>query len=204
MKVNIHTMEGLLRGKCLPANILVNESLSAYLVRQFEALHEQAEAAERERDEMSGALKAAAVNAETWMKRALKAEVEIARRDAAAGEPFAYIDISHLDQFGWGFVFKHPSPAAGFKYPVYTAAAPAVLPPEKPVNTDLSRTDIMKNISYNQALNDVKALGAQPQKPVVLPEPERHREPGIIVGMYESFVVYKALDEAGVPYEVNK
>lgn len=48
------------------------------------------EAAERERDEMKGSLKAAAVNAETWMKRALKAEMEIARRDAAAGEPVAW------------------------------------------------------------------------------------------------------------------
>lgn len=44
-------------------------------------------------------------------------------------------------------------------------APPALLPPEKPVHTDLSRTEIMKNIAYNQALNDVKALGAQPQKP---------------------------------------
>lgn len=47
-------------------------------------------------------------------------------------------------------------------------------------------------------------MRAQPQKVVVLPEPERHREPGIIVGMYESFVVYKALDAAGVKWEVKK
>ncbi|QHJ80333.1 MAG: hypothetical protein [Bacteriophage sp.] len=57
MKVDIHTMEGLLSGKCLPANMLVNESLSAYLVRQFEALHDRAEAAERERDDLKEQLR---------------------------------------------------------------------------------------------------------------------------------------------------
>lgn len=52
MKASIVEMEGLLRGKCVPAKMLVNESLAEYLVRQFDSLHERVEAAERERDEL--------------------------------------------------------------------------------------------------------------------------------------------------------
>lgn len=93
MKVDIRTMEGLLRGKCLPAKMLVNESLAEYLVRQFDALHERAGAAERERDELreslaviDGHLSASRALKQLWKNRAWDAEEEIARRDAAAKE----------------------------------------------------------------------------------------------------------------------
>lgn len=41
MKINLIEMEGLLHGKCLPGNMMVNESLAEYLVRQFNQLNEQ-------------------------------------------------------------------------------------------------------------------------------------------------------------------
>lgn len=62
----------------------------AELERIGDAFRQRAIEAERERDEMNGALKASSNNAVTWMKRALKAETEIARRDAVAGEPVAW------------------------------------------------------------------------------------------------------------------
>lgn len=86
MKVDIRTMEGLLRGKCLPANMLVSESLSAYLVRQFDALHERAEAAERERDDLKHIQELNVKIKQAMHERFTRAEAEIARRDAAAGE----------------------------------------------------------------------------------------------------------------------
>ena len=39
MKVTEHEMRGLLAGKCVPADMLVNEELPAYLVRKFADLH---------------------------------------------------------------------------------------------------------------------------------------------------------------------
>ena len=169
MKVDICTMEGLLRGKCLPAKMLVNESLSAYLVRQFDALHERAETAERERDEAIAQRDKSGESFYKAVQYGAKLEAELARRDAAASEPVAWTDDNglHLLKETVG-VMVQPTQDRGGNISLFTAAPPAVLPPEKPVHTDLSRTDIMKNIAYNQALNDVKELGAQPQKPVVL------------------------------------
>lgn len=48
MKINLIEMEGLLRGKCLPGNMMVNESLAEYLVRQFAKLNEQLAESRRE------------------------------------------------------------------------------------------------------------------------------------------------------------
>lgn len=97
MKVDIRTMERLLRGKCLPAE---------YLVRQFDALHERVGAAERERDElreclavMDGRLSASRALKQLWKNRAGDAEEEIARRDAAAGEAVEHPDDLHFDIF---------------------------------------------------------------------------------------------------------
>lgn len=39
MKVTEHEMRGLLTGKCVPADMLVNEELPAYVVRKFADLH---------------------------------------------------------------------------------------------------------------------------------------------------------------------
>ena len=74
MKASIVEMEGLLRGKCVPAKMLVNESLAEYLVRQFDSLHERAEVAERERDELR--LEIARIGGAK--------SIEVLRRDALA------------------------------------------------------------------------------------------------------------------------
>lgn len=182
------------------------------------ALVDRIEAAEREREELRAwrdTLQRAVDNldAERDVLRA-----EIARRDAAAGEPAFYIAASDVDNLKRSHVVEAAiSKVIRFdEIPAYTAAPPALLPPEKPVNTDLSRTDIMKNIAYNQALNDVKALGAQPQKPVVLPcrydieemsgdpwQSYRCIEPDEDGEYMRRDEVLTALDAAGVPYEVK-
>lgn len=41
MKINAHEMRGLLTGKCLPGDMMVNEELPDYLVRKFRGLHDQ-------------------------------------------------------------------------------------------------------------------------------------------------------------------
>lgn len=125
------------------------------------------ESAERERDELSGKYQEVSGWYAKMKTRMLSAEEELARRDAAAREPVGW---QFLDERGrWLTVTeagKDTAVSQGYSVrPIHTAAQPAVLPPEKPVHTDLSRTDIMKNIAYNQALNDVKELGAQPRSP---------------------------------------
>lgn len=41
MKINLIEMEGLLRGQCIPGDLIVNETLAEYLVRQFGKLEQQ-------------------------------------------------------------------------------------------------------------------------------------------------------------------
>ncbi|MDU5684197.1 MAG: hypothetical protein E6017_01220 [Kluyvera cryocrescens] len=48
MNINLIEMEGLLRGKCLPGDLLVGETLAEYLVRQFAKLNEQLTESRRE------------------------------------------------------------------------------------------------------------------------------------------------------------
>jgi hypothetical protein len=135
MKASVVEMEGLLRGKCVPAKMLVNESLAEYLVRQFDALHERADKAERERDELraerDGAMDSALAVADAWVRRSKAAEAEIARRDAAAGEVIYQFDCGE----GWQDVdqtdYERYINARGISTrKVYTAAPPAVLPPD--------------------------------------------------------------------------
>lgn len=48
MNVTEHEMRGLLAGKCVPGDMLVNEELASYLVRKFEALQQKLDAAQEE------------------------------------------------------------------------------------------------------------------------------------------------------------
>ena len=48
MNINLIEMEGLLRGKCLPGDLLTGETLAEYLVRQFAKLNEQLTESRRE------------------------------------------------------------------------------------------------------------------------------------------------------------
>ena len=98
MKITLVEMEGMIRGKCVPHNMLVNESLPEYLARQFDSLHERMESAERERDElraeqvehdeqiarMEGKFCLAKRALDSKTERCDKAEAELARLNAAA------------------------------------------------------------------------------------------------------------------------
>ncbi|QHJ79589.1 MAG: hypothetical protein [Caudoviricetes sp.] len=44
MNITEHEMRGLLTGKCIPGDMLVNEQLPAYLVRKFDELKAQRDA----------------------------------------------------------------------------------------------------------------------------------------------------------------
>jgi hypothetical protein len=66
--MNVYEMEGFLRGKCMPRDILVNESNAAYLVRKLN----EATAVKAERDSL------AVENAELKADRATLAEYWIA------------------------------------------------------------------------------------------------------------------------------
>lgn len=174
----------------------------------------------KDEDHKSGMLRVRVSKQIDALKEQLaEAEAEIARRDAVAGEPFAYIDSSHLDEFGWGYVFKQPSPMrAGCKFPVYTAAQPAVLPPGFSPSDMRDKWPAMNVIEshaaamvWNQFRADALALGAQAQKVVDLPagrefelfQTTAQDEP-IKVMFMRSDEVLAALAAANVKYEVKK
>lgn len=137
MKASIVEMEGLLRGKCVPAKMLVNESLAEYLVRQFDALHQRADKAERERDELRAIAEEQSKLAGSNAAKAQKAEEELARRDAAAREPVAFTHESEISNMHATGLYIRGFPAdrrlnaeEGYTVALYTAAQPAVLPGE--------------------------------------------------------------------------
>lgn len=147
----------------------------AELEKIVDAFRQRAFEAERERDEMKGALKAASDNAVTWMKRALKAEIEIARRDAAASEPVGLVEFSDYmtaEELA-GMKPRRVSVKELFEGALkvgnhlYTAAPPAVLPPE--MKPEPEKYDVIDHgfiTGYNQCRAEALALGAPPQKPV--------------------------------------
>lgn len=200
--------------------MLVNESLAEYLVRQFDALHERADKAERERDDLRAeqaehdeqiarmeskfSLAKRALDSKT--ARCDRTEAELARRDAAAGEPFAYIDSAHLDEFGWGYVFKHSSPMrVACESPVYTDAPPAVLPPEVIEPAGEYCLDDRKGFAWLAGANWMREqcleLGAQQQKVVELPDPA---DDSLMSTWQFNDAVINALDAANVKWEVKK
>ncbi|WP_338636963.1 hypothetical protein V6L80_00760 [Erwinia persicina] len=174
------------------------------------------------------------------------AEEELARRDAAAGEADivrqeAEKPIAEVAESFIYFLRKKPN---GDRWPVgtklYTAAPPAVLPPvanERDAFNNWNNDDNLpiarvsaKNAAW-LAWQARAALGAQPQKPVVLPEPHAHliwiqagRGPDDYwddvevsrsdkdrccdgserYAVYSEFEVKAMLDAANIPYEVKK
>jgi len=57
MNITEHEMRGLLTGKCLPGDMLVNEELTAYLVRKFAELKAERDALAAENGRMKKAIK---------------------------------------------------------------------------------------------------------------------------------------------------
>lgn len=145
--------------------------------------------------------------------RADAAEAEIARRDAAASEP---VGLVIADVFGDGdrYLKVKPINTTGLFIGcnlLYTAAPPAVLPPEKVINASTEGGVLCRYQGYNEALRDVLALGAQPQKPVLLPALFNLKMAGDVKtrhyfkGSNDTIKqIAGLLDAANVPYEVKK
>lgn len=186
-------------------------------------------AVERERDELKRNQELNLKIKQAMHERFTRAEAELARRDAAALEPVAVVDIQRGRGDGKKFALCYTSaghslpddvynlytaapPAADrvpdywqFKCvngdwigisesgmrqavsegievrPLYTAAQPAVLPDEITIEDayeETHRTGWDKEYAYCAGAKYMRdqflALGAQPQKPVVLPEIIRH------------------------------
>jgi hypothetical protein len=217
MKASIVEMEGLLRGKCVPAKMLVNESLAEYLVRQFDSLHERAEAAERERDELLQRMANTEIEMEEekrlhkegasmlrgqyddlaaamgWSyeiaerqkvsqleyarqlnRRVIDLEAEIARRDAAAGEPVAWLNDAYLGRGVLDGETGKEDQGPGY-IPVYRIPPPAAFSPEYHAAMKKLRNTLANCNRLNycaEALQDVEnslVLGAQQKKVVELP-----------------------------------
>lgn len=116
--------------------IAAHRKHAASLIADRGLIRERAEAAERERDEMRSSqehegdcLIDALASRDEWRLRAVTAEAEIARRDAAAGEPVALQVLG--DSGKWmDCRSREFAEAQGFVEfrKLYTAAPPAVLP----------------------------------------------------------------------------
>lgn len=200
-----------------------NDAEMLCLLLELRRRRENQAEAERERDELRGKYQEVSGWYAKMKTRMLSAEAELARRDAAASEPAVLLQ-SDIDRIVPAIDPNGLDEARHYiEHALYVdrerirselkelGAQPAVLPylSDDTLREMVSAYNIANHSS--EAYEEMRAAmdrGAQqqPQKVVVvvLPAPERHREPGIIVGMYESFVVYKALDEAGVKWEVKK
>lgn len=135
-----------------------------------------------------------------WLKRALTAEAELARRYAAASEPVAVV----REVINGLHVTLYQILPAGTE--LFTAAPPAVLPPKLSMDIDPEMQgefrvhEAIRRKGFNQALEAALELGAQPQKPVFMPKSERINN-GYYFDMDDIFV---ALDAAAVNYKVVK
>ncbi|CAI2110841.1 Uncharacterised protein [Serratia marcescens] len=69
--MNVYEMEGFLRGQCVPRDLLVNESIAAYLVRKLSEIA----SVKAERDALADRVKALAVE-NAGFKRALSVILE--------------------------------------------------------------------------------------------------------------------------------
>lgn len=134
------------------------------------------EAAERERDELRAGrdtLQRAVDNldAERDVMRA-----ELARRDAAASKPVAWISERNLKNLGKAFSVrvKH-EPVMVRPIALYTAAPPAALPPKLSMDIDPELQgefrvhEAIRRKGFNQALDAALELGALPKNPVTIP-----------------------------------
>lgn len=173
-------------------------------------------ATERERDELRERLSLVREQRDTELNKNTQLEAEITRRDAAAGEPVAWVcgDEEIRDfKAGREVTIVRDCDDSDLEYlPLYTARPPAVLPPEcqaVPASLDSDLSDAEKNACIsgaNEMRGQCLALGAQQQKVVELPE-EFYTD-HIVVGKPSSAMcsdkVKKALDAADVKWEVKK
>lgn len=131
------------------------------------------ESAERERDELRKTLQATQGGATEAIKHAMRLQEDIARRDAAAGEPVVIMNVSKNSSDDFQFEIQKRLPDG--VYELYTAALPAVVPPAistegfDPESKDI---DEVRNLAHIVGANWMRhhclELGAQQQKAVVL------------------------------------
>lgn len=154
-----------------------------------------------------------------------KVESELARRDAAAGEPDGYIFCHPSGKNFWSVSHDDTAGHNGVK-PFYFAAPPAVVPDIEPfIEGALKLHGLRTAADGHSQLSDgfrsgarwaARELGAQPQKVVELPMPfdveiNLTRTSGDIEYQYhesgENFdrdEILAALDAAGVKWEMKK
>ncbi len=214
------------------------------------ALVDRIEAAERERDELREQFDKLA-SAAGWSKEQceqvgespfdtveglknavmdhhhslIKAEKELKRRDAAAGEPVAvlYRNGDVLTKAECGEYFEI---CCKVETPLYTAAPPALLPPAVMKHLSDAANTVSEwthgdehscKVSRTALIAAIEALGAQPQKPVICPPvqylskyaaDDGHCTTGKLVPNKRTELRdtewREALDAAGVKWEVKK
>lgn len=182
----------------------------AELEKIVDAFRQRAFEAERERDELKHIQELNVKIKQAMHERFTRAEAEIARRDAAAGEPDGYIFCHPSGKNFWSV--SHPDNAGhnGVK-PFYFAAPPAVLPPDWyfQLTFEIPGLDNMTpyqahGAAWKQCSERAKSLGAQPQKPVTLPNGcgDRYAWSDGVNNLLSD--IKSALEAANVPYEVKK
>ena len=175
-------------------------------IKNVMRLQEEISRLDKESQRLSDQLGACDRQRLDWLKRALTAEAEIARRDAAAGEPVGLIR-ENPDDIGLMAEFE-VMPPAGTK--LYTAAPPAVLPPEwsdVPGSLAGDLSDAEKN-AWLSGANDMRgrllSLGAQQQKVVELQPAWWVMSGKEQILAYPKDAIFAALDADNVKWEVKK
>lgn len=202
-------------------------------IKNVMLMQEEISRLDKESQSLSDQLGACDLQRLDWLKRAMTAEAEIARRDAAAGEPVAY--QIHSDLEGWRectperYAEVSTRPLVDGKYSggwlvrkLHTAAQPAMLPPPMTYANALKVSDWKNDQAsiWTEGANWMReqcfALDAQPQKPVVLPGYLSYAGIPAEYPSYAEEIAHQrgfehgvrrckeALDAANVPYEVKK
>lgn len=100
MRITEHEMRGLLAGKCIPSDILVGESLAAYLARKFASLLQELASAHMASDTYLKAVKAAE-RRELGLKAqldALAAENALIHSEPSLASMMEALDIYYADE----------------------------------------------------------------------------------------------------------
>lgn len=111
--MNVYEMEGFLRGKCMPRDILVNESTAAYLVRK---LNESAtlKADRDSQQKRADALADKLARLEHNLGNALIGEQETIRRADALAVENAGLKAISIKLFNLGYLHGHESTVEGY------------------------------------------------------------------------------------------
>lgn len=162
---------------------------AAEAIKNVMRLQEEISRLDKESQRLSDQLGACDRQRLDWLKRALTAEAEIARRDAAASGPVAIvrevINGIHVT------LYQRIEPGTELY-----AAPPAVLPPE--MKPEPEKYDVIDHgfiAGYNQCRADALALGAQQQKTVTLQGGSLKSDGDI---WYRAAAVVELLKSAGV------